>query len=351
MGSKIPVTVLTGFLGAGKTTLVRHILNHAGGRRIALIINEFGDLGVDADTLEACGSGACAAGDIVELSNGCICCTVSEDFVPAMTEILGRDAPPDHIVIETSGLALPQPLIRAFRWPELRNRLTVDGVIVVVDGNAVALGRFADDPDRVEAERRADPALDHATPLGELFEDQLASADIVVVNKSDLLAPGTADDVVARVRGQSRRSVQVVKASNGALPIDVLLGIGAGAEQDLPPRAEIHHAHDDEETHDADDHAAFESIVVECGEVSDQAALCDRIAETVRAHDVLRVKGFAAVAGKPLRLSVQAVGQRIDAYFDRPFRTGEARSSRIVFIGMAGLDQSRIRAGLTSAAC
>ncbi len=178
---KIPATVVTGFLGAGKTTLIRHLLQNANGKRIALIINEFGDLGVDGEVLKGCGEETCREEDVVELANGCICCTVADDFVPTMTALLEREDKPDHIVIETSGLALPQPLVKAFNWPDVRNRVTVDGVVTVVDGRAVADGHFAHDEAAVDAQRAADEMLDHETPLSELFEDQLGCADIVVL--------------------------------------------------------------------------------------------------------------------------------------------------------------------------
>src|SRR5690606_8325640 len=171
MTTKIPTTVITGFLGAGKTTLVRHMLAHAPrGKRIALIINEFGDLGVDKDILLGCGDETCREEDMIELSNGCICCTVGEDFIPAMQQLLEREDRPDHIVIETSGLALPQPLIRAFNWPEIKSEVTIDGVVTLVDAAALSEGRFAADEAAVEARRREDQMLDHETPLGELFK-------------------------------------------------------------------------------------------------------------------------------------------------------------------------------------
>ncbi|MEM7427452.1 MAG: GTP-binding protein, partial [Pseudomonadota bacterium] len=140
--SKIPATVITGFLGAGKTTVIRNLLEKANGRRIALIINEFGDVGVDGEVLKGCGEETCREEDVVELANGCICCTVADDFIPTMSKLLDRSEPPDHIVIETSGLALPQPLVRAFNWPEIRSRVTVDGVVTVVDSAAVSEGHF-----------------------------------------------------------------------------------------------------------------------------------------------------------------------------------------------------------------
>lgn len=352
MAAKIPATVVTGFLGAGKTTLIRHMLENAKGKRIALIINEFGDLGVDGDILKGCGIETCTEDDVVELSNGCICCTVADDFIPTMEMLLGRDNPPDHIVIETSGLALPQPLVRAFNWPGISTRVTVDGVITVVDGKAVNAGQFAHNVAAVDAQRKLDENLDHETPLSELFEDQIACADMIVVNKADLLAEGEADHLRAVLKSEARTGVQVVTATMGALPVDVLLGQGVGAESDLESRHEVHHHHhdhDDDDHHEDHEHShghdEFESFVVELGEIADANAFAEKVADVIRAHDILRLKGFAAIAGKPMRLTLQAVGPRVDTYFDRPFGTAP-RVTRLVVIGEAGLKIAEIEAAL-----
>ena len=351
MASKIPATVVTGFLGSGKTTLIRHMLANANGRRIALIINEFGDLGVDGDILKGCGDETCSEDDIMELSNGCICCTVAEDFVPTMQKLLARDNPPDHIVIETSGLALPQPLVRAFNWPEISTRVTVDGVVTVVDGKAVTEGRFAHNVAAVDAQRQSDENLDHETPLSELFEDQIACADMIVINKTDLLDRTEAESLAARLTTDSRGGVQVVKTAMGVLPIDVLLGRGQAAETTMDARHEHHHHHhhdDDIEDDHHHDHDDFESFVVTRAEITDATAFAIQVAETIRAHDILRLKGFAAVAGKPMRLTLQAVGPRIDSYFDRPLTATEPRETRLVVIGQTGMDRAAIEAALSA---
>ena len=350
MPAKIPATVVTGFLGSGKTTLIRHMLRNADGCRIALIINEFGDLGVDGDILKGCGDNACSGDDVVELSNGCICCAVAEDFVPAMQKLLDRGMPPDHIVIETSGLALPQPLVRAFNWPEISTKVTVDGVVAVVDANAASEGRFAHDVAAVEAQRRMDGNLDHETPLSELFDDQIACADMIVVNKTDLLDPRDADALAARLGRDARDGVQVVKAAMGALPVDVLLGRGQAAESDIAARHELHHHdHGDDGGHGPDHgHDEFESFVVTRSEIANARDFAEHAASVIRSHGILRLKGFAAVAGKPMRLSIQAVGPRIEAYFDRPLAANESREARIVVIGQAGLDRAAIEAALSA---
>lgn len=359
MPAKIPATVVTGFLGAGKTTLIRHMLQNANGKRIALVINEFGDLGVDGDILKGCGIETCTEDDVVELSNGCICCTVADDFIPTMNMLMEREPKPDHIVIETSGLALPQPLVRAFNWPDIRANVTVDGVVTVVDGPAVRAGHFASNLAAVDAQRAMDDNLDHETPLSELFEDQLACADMIVVNKADLMEAEEASALSTDLKNGARKGVTVIKAEMGAIDPAVLLGLGIGAEDDLDARHEIHHGHhhhdDDHEHHDDGDHHhhehghdEFESFIVELPEITDPAATATKIADVIRTFGVLRLKGFAAVSGKPMRLVIQAVGPRVDTYFDRPFTANEARGTRLVVIGEAGLDRAGIEAALAA---
>ena len=350
---KIPATVITGFLGAGKTTLIRNMLATANGRRIALIINEFGDLGVDGDVLKGCGEETCTEDDIVELTNGCICCTVADDFVPTMTKLLERENRPDHIVIETSGLALPQPLVNAFNWPDIREKVTVDGVVTVVDSRAVADGRFADDVDKVNAQRAEDEALDHESPLEELFEDQLTCADMIVFNKADLVEGDILEKIQGEVGNRISRSVKLVKSSHGSLPADVLLGLSSATETDIQNRKShhemehdaFHEEHGDDAEHEHD-HDEFESFVVEAGSISDPKAFVESLKPVIEAHDVLRMKGFVDVVGKSMRLVVQAVGNRIEHYFDREWADGEARSTRLVVIGLDGLDQSQISSGI-----
>lgn len=330
---KVPVTVVTGFLGAGKTTMIRHLLEGAGGRRLALIINEFGDVGVDGDILRSCGIESCPDENIVELANGCLCCTVADDFVPAIEALLAREPRPDHIVVETSGLALPKPLVKAFDWPAIRSRVTVDGVVAVVDGAAVAEGRFADDPAKLAAQRQADGAVDHDNPLEEVYEDQLLCADLIVLNKADLVSAERLAEVAAAIRATVPRAVKIVPTREGRVDPVVLLGIGAAAEDDLEARPSHHDA---EEGHDHDD---FDSFVLEVPALADPAAFARTLAAVAERYGVLRMKGFLAVAGKPMRLLVQGVGTRFRQQFDRPWRSDEERRGRLVVIGEKGLDR------------
>lgn len=337
--SKIPATVVTGFLGSGKTTLLRHLVETAKGRRLALVINEFGDLGIDRALLAGCGIEGCQEDDIVELTNGCLCCTVADEFLPTMEMLLDQPEPPEHIIIETSGLALPKPLVKAFNWPEIRSRVTVDGVVAVIDAPAVHEGRFAADPDAVQEERRADEALEHETPLEELFEDQLGSADLVILNKRDLVTADVLEGVKETVAAELRPGVKMVSAERGQLDPRVVLGIEAHSEDDIESRPGHHH-------HEDHDHDDFESFVLPLGVIDSPEALETKLIEAITAHDVLRVKGFLAVPGKPMRHVVQAVGARVQRYYDRPWKAGEEPRSELVVIGHKGLDRGAIEKAL-----
>ena len=342
--AKIPVTIVTGFLGAGKTTLIRHVLQNAKGRRLALIINEFGDVGVDGEILRSCGIESCPEENIVELANGCICCTVADDFVPAIESLLALKNRPEHIIVETSGLALPKPLVKAFDWPSVRSRLTVDGVITVVDGAAVAAGRFADDPEKLKVQRADDVSIDHDNPLEEVYEDQLLCADLVILNKADLMDPADIDSVTHDISAAVPRAVRVVKTHEGQVATEILLGLNAAAEADLASRPSHHDAEPD---HDHDD---FDSFVLDIPAISDVERFMARLAELTAEFDVLRVKGYVEVAGKPMRLLVQGVGSRFRHHFDGMWTSSDPRRGRLVFIGEKGLDQTAIRAALDRSA-
>ena len=337
---KIPATVITGFLGAGKTTLIRHLLENAKGRRIALIINEFGEMGVDRELLTGCDIEGCEEENIIELANGCICCTVADDFLPTMEILLDREEPPHHIIIETSGLALPKPLVKAFKWPEIRSRLTVDGVVAVIDSPAVIEGRFADDENALQAERDADPTLDHDNPLEEVFEDQLLCADLVVLNKADIVGEDGIRKISKDLSSHMRPGVKAIGAVEGAINIDILLGLVSAAEDDIEQRRSHHDGEDD---HDHDD---FESFTVELGDIPDPEKFEGLLMHLTEKHDILRIKGFLHVPGKDMRHVVQGVGPRIQRYFDRQWAPGEVRKGQLVIIGQTGLDRGAIETAL-----
>jgi cobalamin biosynthesis protein CobW len=343
MAAKIPVTVITGFLGSGKTTLIRHLLQHNQGRRIAVLVNEFGELGIDGELLRSCqvcpdpesnvettpGSEGNGLGvNIVELTNGCLCCTVQEEFLPTMLELLQRRDQIDCILIETSGLALPKPLIKAFGWPDIAHAATVDGVITVVDCAAVSAGQFAADPAAVAEQRQADPNLEHETPLQELFEDQLACADLVILNKSDLVDAQTQAEVANLVRQELPRQVKLVTSQRGMIDPELLLGFNAAVETDLAARPS-HHDHEDE--HDHDDQISSTQFI--SPQSYDPQALRQHLEALVAESEIYRIKGFVAVPNKAMRLVLQGVGNRFEQFYDRPWRPDEVRQTQLVLIG------------------
>lgn len=351
-GQKIPATIVTGFLGAGKTTLIRNLLQNAGGKRIALIVNEFGDMGFDGSLVNGCADPACSAEEVVELTNGCICCTVADDFLPTMEMLLAGENPPEHIVIETSGLALPQPLVRAFSWPSVKPKVTVDGVVTVLDAAALAEGRIALDEDALEAQRAADEALDHESPVEELFHDQLRCADLVVLNKADLVAGETLKGVQDKIASEVRPAVHIVASEKGTLPIEVLLGRGSAAEDDMAARHEHHHHHHDNDhghAHDHDDdhdhhhdhhhHDDFESHVIGVPAFSSMKDAEARVLEAMSLKGVLRIKGAVRIDGKAAPAMVQAVGPRVETWF----ASGAESSGKLVVIGLKGFNLGAVR--------
>ncbi|SFI82263.1 cobalamin biosynthesis protein CobW [Bosea sp. OK403] len=338
--AKVPCTIITGFLGAGKTTLVRHLLENAGGKRLAVLVNEFGDLGFDGSFLAGCGIEGCTEEDVVELPNGCICCTVADDFVPALEKLLNRPNPPEHILIETSGLALPKPLVTAFNWPAIRSRVTVDGVIAVVDGPAVAEGQFADDPEAMAAQAAQDSSVEHDNPLEEVFEDQILCADLILLNKSDLVDAEARARVIAEIREHLPKAIKIVETSHGKVEPALIVGLNAAAESDLAVRPSHHGEGED---HDHDD---FDSVSLPLPAGLSPETLSIRMTKAAEAEGVLRLKGFTAVPGKPMRLVMQGVGRRVSHHFDRAWGADEARDGRLVVIGLKGFDRTAVEAAL-----
>ena len=246
-------------------------MENANGKRLALIINEFGDLGVDGEILRGCGDATCSEEDVLELTNGCICCTVADDFIPTLETLLERDEKPDHIVIETSGLALPKPLIKAFQWPEVRSRTTVDGVVAVVDGPAVKAGMFADDPASYNSNVSRTKAWT-TTAHWRRFLRINSPARIWVVSKSDLLEEGDAEAVIAKIRQETRQSVKALTAYHGKVDAALLLGLDAAVEDDVDKRKTHHDSLEDD--HDHDD---FDSFILDLPSAPAPEALMSRV--------------------------------------------------------------------------
>jgi len=338
--NKIPATIVTGFLGSGKTTLLSNVIKQAAGKRIAVIVNEFGELDIDADLLRNCpldceegeeATSAVGKDGIYELANGCICCTVEEEFLPVMLELIERRDDIDHILIETSGLAIPKPLVQAFNWPEIKKHCTVDAVITVVDGPAVSAGRFAHDEQQVEAQRQSDESLEHDPSLRELLDDQLSAADLVVVSKSDLLDDAQKATVKKVIEQVVPRAVKTLYIDHGKVQLDVLVGIESAAEERIDAVHNHHDHHHQHGHHHEHAHDHFDSYVIKLGEVDgEQFQLI--LKGLLSKYNIYRAKGFAAIPNKPMRQVLQAVGKRLDVHFDRLWAADEARQTSLVII-------------------
>ena len=337
---KIPVTILTGFLGAGKTTLIRNLILKNKSKKLAVIINEFGDLGVDGEIVKQCSDETCPEENILELANGCICCTVADDFIPTMKSLLEGQYLPEHILIETSGLALPKPLLKAFEWPEIRSRLTVDSVLAVVDAEAVVNGIFAPQMSTELEEKQNQTYVEHETPLSEVFEDQINCSDVVLLTKPDLVE--NISDARNIIIKEMERNVPILEVQNGDIGADVILGVNAAAETDLDNRRSHHDGFDDHE------HDDFDTFSISVPKILDLEKFKIVLETLIRKNDILRIKGFLRVESKPLNLLIQGVGKRLSLNFTDAKMPVE-NTGNLVFIGEKGrIDQDVISAYLHS---
>ena len=337
---KIPVTILTGFLGAGKTTLIRNLILKNKSKKLAVIINEFGDLGVDGEIVKQCSDETCPEENILELANGCICCTVADDFIPTMKSLLEGQYIPEHILIETSGLALPKPLLKAFEWPEIRSRLTVDSVLAVVDAEAVVNGIFAPQMSTELEEKQNQTYVEHETPLSEVFEDQINCSDVVLLTKPDLVE--NISDARNIIIKEMERNVPILEVQNGDIGADVILGVNAAAETDLDNRRSHHDGFDDHE------HDDFDTFSISVPKILDIEKFKIVLETLIRKNDILRIKGFLRVESKPLNLLVQGVGKRLSVNFTDT-KIPVENTGNLVFIGEKGrIDQDVISAYIHS---
>ncbi len=318
MAKRLPVTVITGFLGAGKTTVLRHLLTR-GGQRLAVMVNEFGSVGLDGDLIRSCGF--CPEeevdGRLVELNNGCLCCTVQDDFLPTMETLLERADQLDGIVVETSGLALPRPLLQALDWPAIRSRVHVNGVVTLVDGEALAAGSPVADAEALERQRAEDPSLDHLTAIDDLFEDQLQAADLVLISRADCLDAPAMAEVQGRIKDKVRPGTALLPVSQGQVETSVVLGL-----EHKPTPLEAHHDHDHDHDHHHDydhhDHSHVDMVGsnVRVEGALDRQALEQLLPSLVSNLQVVRLKGRVWLPSKTLPLQIQMVGPRLNSWFE-----------------------------------
>ncbi len=308
--AKVPVTLLTGYLGAGKTTLLNRILTYEHGKKVAVIVNEFGDVGIDHQLIIN------ADEEIFEMNNGCICCTVRGDLIRIIGNLMKRRDKFDHLVIETTGLADPAPVIQTFFMDEdVQAQTYLDSVVTVVDSKHVEM--------HWEAEE---------------VQEQIAFADVILLNKTDLVTPNDLDVLESRIRSMNALT-KIYRTRDSELDMDALLGIGGF---DLDRALEIDPEFLNELAHEHDETVGSVAIV-ETGEVDDDK-LNAWLGELLRDQgaDIFRMKGILTIAGEDMRFVFQGVHMLFDGRADRPWEPGETRKNELVFIGR-NLDEAQLK--------
>ena len=306
MKKKIPVIVVSGFLGSGKTTFLRYLLKESN-KKFGLIINEFGDVGIDGDLIKSCDKCDESEDDcVIELNNGCLCCTVQDDFVPSIKALLEFNPPIESIIIETSGLALPIPLIQALNWPEIRSSIYLDVVVGIVNGESMLNGSPINDLNKITKQYNETDKIDHNATIDELFEEQLEVSDIVLVSRSDILNDDQFDVVKNKIQGSLNSSTPVLKSKNGKIDLNYLFDFNFKKET---YKEFLTEEHDHNHVELVSDSFKLNYFLEKNDFEKEMSKILDEL-------NILRIKGRIWIPNKSLPLQIQIVGKKINTWFE-----------------------------------
>jgi len=306
MKKKIPVIVVSGFLGSGKTTFLRYLLKESN-KKFGLIINEFGDVGIDGDLIKSCDKCDESEDDcVIELNNGCLCCTVQDDFVPSIKALLEFNPPIESIIIETSGLALPIPLIQALNWPEIRSSIYLEVVVGILNGESMLNGSPINDLNKITKQYNETDKIDHNASIDELLEEQLEVSDIVLVSRSDILRDNQFELIKKNLQGKLNSSTPVLKSHNGQIDLNYLF--------DIDLKKETYKAYLTEE-HEHN-HVELFSDSIKSNYFLGKNEFEKEMSEIIEELNILRIKGRIWIPNKSLPLQIQIVGKKINTWFE-----------------------------------
>ena len=307
MPSRIPVIVVSGFLGSGKTTFLKYLIENTN-KKFGLLINEFGDIGIDGDLLKNCNSCNEESYDaIIELNNGCLCCTVQDDFVPSIQTLLKTNIDLDAIIIETSGLALPIPLLKALSWPEIRTSIYLDLVVVTVNGESMINGSPINDLFLINTQYKDTKKIDHFSSIEELFKEQLEVSDIVIVSRSDLISEKQFNLIKKDLQRKVKPNIPIIQSFNGETNLGFIFDSSIKKNNH---RESITDEHDHS-------HAMIFSDFIQTDYFLEKDQFEFEMSQILENLNILRIKGRVWVPQKTLPLQVQIVGRKINTWYEK----------------------------------
>jgi len=307
MVSRIPVIVVSGFLGSGKTTFLKYLIEKTN-KKFGLLINEFGDIGIDGDLLKNCSScNEDSSESIIELNNGCLCCTVQDDFIPSIQTLLNTNIDLDAIIIETSGLALPIPLLKALSWPEIRTSIYLDLVITTVNGESMINGSPINDLCSINTQYKDIKKIDHLSSIDELFKEQIEVSDVVLISRADLISEEEFILIKNDLQRKVKPNIPIIKSFNGETNLGFIFdsSIKKNNFQEILTDKHDH------------SHARIFSDFIKTDYFLDKNQFELEMSQILKDVNVLRIKGRVWIPQKNMPLQVQIVGRKINTWYEK----------------------------------